>query len=181
MSADVSALADRIRRLEDRAEIAELVARYGIAVDDHDLRALVELFTADGVFNGHALGTSAGADAVAGYFEERWKQYGATFHYNHPGTLSFDGPDSATGVVPGHAEVAFQGRAVWAAFRYEDDYARVDGRWRFRSRRVRFFYVMPLDELPDKLATNERRRWPGTEPEPADLPTCEVVEARGVL
>ena len=30
----------RLRRLEDRAELAELIARYALAVDDRDLEAI---------------------------------------------------------------------------------------------------------------------------------------------
>jgi 3-phenylpropionate/cinnamic acid dioxygenase small subunit len=40
----------RLRRLEDRSELRELVARYAIAIDDRDIDAIAELFTADGSF-----------------------------------------------------------------------------------------------------------------------------------
>jgi hypothetical protein len=160
----------RVRRLEDRQELADLIARYGVAVDDRDGPRLLELFAPDGVFEGHSLGDSDGPDAVLGYFRERWKDYGATFHYTHTQTVEFGAdPDVATGLVTGHAEIAYKGRAVWTAFRYHDDYTRVEGAWRFRGRRVRFLYAMPLDELPTHLASAERKRWPGTEPSAQDL------------
>lgn len=47
----------RLRRLEDRAEIADLLARYGPAVDSGVGEELTELWTADGEYR-------IGADAV---------------------------------------------------------------------------------------------------------------------
>ena len=38
------------------------------------------------------------------------------------------------------------------------------------SRRALQLYAAPLAELPDVLAGTLRRRWPGTEPAPADIP-----------
>ena len=37
----------RIRRLEDRFEINELIARYGLVMDNRDRAAMPALFTAD--------------------------------------------------------------------------------------------------------------------------------------
>ena len=42
-------LGPRVRRLEDRFEIQDLVARYYNAVDDRDIELVGELFCADGV------------------------------------------------------------------------------------------------------------------------------------
>ena len=38
-------LADRIRRLEDRAEITELAVRYCLAIDDSDYAGMVDMYT----------------------------------------------------------------------------------------------------------------------------------------
>ena len=37
----------RIRRLEDRVEIGELIARYGLVMDDRDIDGMPALFTPD--------------------------------------------------------------------------------------------------------------------------------------
>src|SRR5688572_15068977 len=39
----------RIRRLQDRAEIGELVGRYCLVMDDRDMTGMTELFTSDAV------------------------------------------------------------------------------------------------------------------------------------
>ena len=51
----VEDVARRLRRLEDRAAIHDLVARYALAVDDHDYAALQGMYAADAVFR-HAEG-----------------------------------------------------------------------------------------------------------------------------
>ena len=44
-------LAARVRHLEDRAEIEELIARYAVAVDDRDFDTLTDMFTNDAIFH----------------------------------------------------------------------------------------------------------------------------------
>lgn len=162
-------LARRTALLEDRVELQELVAVYGRLIDDRDLAGLAELYTSDAVFDSTA-GPVSGRDAVLDYYRGQLDRYGMTYHYPHSHTITFTGPDSATGVVSAHAELAIGETAFVVALRYLDEYRREGGRWRFRERRARQLYAAPLADLPDVLGTGLRRRWPGTEPAPADLP-----------
>lgn len=180
MTDDLAALDRRIRLLEDRLELSDLVARYGVCVDDHDLDGLADLYADDAVFDGHALGSSQGKEAVLGYFRTRWADYGVGFHYTHTQTVDFHGPDEASGCVTGHVELSFRGTAMRGAYRYDDSYVRERGRWRFRERRVRFFYMMPMEDLPRYLDDPLRRRWPGSPPAPAELPETTEAHRRWV-
>ena len=59
----MSDLETRLRRLEDRAEIHELLARYANACDDRDMVALADCFSADFEFDsvaGHVVGLLEG-------------------------------------------------------------------------------------------------------------------------
>ncbi|GJF01287.1 nuclear transport factor 2 family protein [Pseudonocardia sp. D17] len=159
----------RIRRLEDRAELGELVARYGRLLDDRDVDGLAALYTADAVFDSTD-GPMTGRDAVMDYYRRQLDRYGMTYHYPHSHTIEFTGPDDATGVVSAHAELAILPTPFVVALRYLDVYRREDGCWRFVSRRALQLYAAPLAELPDVLAGTLRRRWPGTEPATADIP-----------
>ena len=40
----------------------------------------------------------------------------------------------------------------------------------FQERDIRFRYVLPFDEVANGLADSLRVRWPGVEPQAADLP-----------
>jgi uncharacterized protein (TIGR02246 family) len=163
----------RLQRVEDRIELSDLVARYGVAVDDRDEATLRELFARDATFTG-VRGETRGRDAVVAYYLERFRTFGPSFHVPHSQTVTFDGDDAATGVVSAHAELAGADGAFWVALRYLDVYVREDGAWRFASRAIRQLYALPLRELADHLGAPDRVRWPGTDPRAADLPTWDA-------
>ena len=165
MTTDLEA---RIRNLEDRVELGDLIARYGRYVDDRDYEALGTLYSHDAVFDTVG-GPKTGHQAVLDYYRERLALFGPTYHYPHTQEITFTSADQAEGLVCAHAELAIDGEAVWVAIRYDDRYVREDGRWLFRERAVNFLYVMRLSELPHTMGHELRKRWPGTDPEPADL------------
>lgn len=162
-------LESRITQLEDRAELQELVAVYGRRIDDRDIEGIADLYTADAVFDSTD-GPISGRGPVLDYYRRQLDRYGMTYHYPHSHTIEFTGPDTATGVVSAHAELAIGPTPFVVALRYVDSYRREEGRWRFVSRRALQLYAAPLAELPDVLAGRLRKRWPGTEPIEADIP-----------
>lgn len=163
-------LAVRVRRLEDRQQLSDLVTRYCIAVDDRDLDSLVPLFSSDG-YMGHASGSAGGRghDGIRTYYEERLRGVGMCFHYPHAQLVEFAGDDEATGVVLAHAEMSVGGALITGGIRYHDSYVREAGSWRFRERSLRFFYLMDATELPAAAGRTDRKRWPGP-PEASELP-----------
>jgi uncharacterized protein (TIGR02246 family) len=62
----VAELTERVRALEDRAEIAQLVAQYGPAVDSGSGEAAAELWTRDGVFDVVGHFTMRGHEDISG-------------------------------------------------------------------------------------------------------------------
>lgn len=171
MSAEPRTLEARVRRLEDRAELRELVARYGIAIDDRDIGGLTELFTADGRFRSQdGVMDANGRDAVLQQFRGRFAALKATNHIAHDQILTFtDTVDSATGLVTSHAEVWRNGCALITALRYRDTYRREQGRWRFADRLLSFLYYMPVAEYAQGLGSRLRMRAYGDQ-RPADYP-----------
>lgn len=168
----------RLRRLEDRQELSDLIARYGPAVDDRDGAAIAELFAEDSVFDTVA-GVMRGRDQVVAYYLERLSQFGVSFHYPHTQTVEFDGDDRAHGLVTAHAEMASGNEAFWVALRYHDEYVREDGRWRFAVRRVQQLYALPLRELMQEMGSPHLLRWPGTAPAAAPLPPAGALTVSG--
>jgi uncharacterized protein (TIGR02246 family) len=159
----------RVRRIEDRIEIGELVHRYAVAVDDRDMATLAACYTTDAVFDSVG-GRTVGRDAITEYYAGRFRLMGPTRHLPVSTVIDFAGEDEATGQVLAHAELGMGGRTIFSALRYDDQYRREDGRWRFRERRIEQLYAMPLAELTTGLAESRRKRWPGTEPAEADIP-----------
>lgn len=159
----------RLRRVEDRIELSDLVAIYGRVVDDRDVEGLRQLYTEDAVFD-TVMGRIEGRDEVVDYYLERFRIFGPSFHIPHSQTVEFQGDDEATGIVTAHAELGREDGTFWVALRYLDHYVREDGRWRFRERKVQQLYAMPLRELLDDLIATDRKRWPHGPPDTADIP-----------
>lgn len=165
-------LATRIRRLEDREAIRELVGRYGYLIDNRDLDGIAELFCADAVLESQdGIMDARGRATIIELYKGRYAALGPTFHYTHDHAIALDGsdPDAATGIIASHAEVMRNGEAMLAAIRYFDDYRREDGRWRFARRRLAFFYYTPAAQYIDTMTSPLRQRAYGDQ-RPADWP-----------
>ncbi len=144
----------RIRRLEDRTEIGELIARYGLVMDDRDIAGMPALFTPD--VEVHSLDgamNASGRDAAVELFRRQLAAIGPSNHVTHDRIITFDDArtDHATGVVLSHAELSRSGVAMVAAIRYNDVYRRDAGAWRFRERIIGFMYFVDAAEYADAL------------------------------
>lgn len=168
LSQEIAELRARVQHLEDRDELRALVARYGRAVDDRDWESLADQYTPDAIFDS-AAGRSIGTDAIIEYYKERTKAYVASYHYPHSQEITFVDNDTATGLVCAHAELTIEDETVFVALRYNDDYRRVDGRWCFHERNTCLLYVLKLSELPTGFADRMRIRWPGIDPQVAQM------------
>jgi ketosteroid isomerase-like protein len=159
---DFPTLEDRIRRLEDRAAIGELIARYGLVMDNRDAAALPELFTPDVVVTSAGGGMRAvGRDAVVELFLARFQVLGPSNHVTHDRIITFDAanPDRARGLVLSHAEMRVSGTPTVAALRYVDAYRRDAGRWRFAERELHFMYYAPAAGYAANFAAPAVRDW----------------------
>jgi ketosteroid isomerase-like protein len=169
---DLQTPEQRLRRLEDREAIRELIARYGFAVDDRDIAAIAACFARDGAFRSIDGELNAqGRDAVIAQFHGRFAVLGPSNHFTHDAIFEFDdgNPDRATGLVNSHAEVVRNGQAMWASMRYRDEYVREQGHWRFRDRLLAFFYYLSPGDYARLLEQPMRNR-AYAEPRPADVP-----------
>ena len=171
MSEHTLSMEARLRRLEDRSELRELVARYAVAIDDRDIGIIADLFTADGAFRSRdGVMNAQGREAVVTQFRGRFAALRISNHFSHDHILAFGPhPDEATGLVTAHAEVWRNGRALIAALRYQDTYRREAHRWRIRDRLLSFLYYLPVEEYAQGLGERLRMRAYGDQ-RPADFP-----------
>jgi ketosteroid isomerase-like protein len=166
---DLSAMQAQLRRLTDRAELQDLVNRYAMAVDDHDLAAVAGMYTADGRFIRRGR-TAAGREEVLRSLERSMRRYGPTIHTAHTLVISWEDEDNASGAATGHAELALRGDLILAAYRYRDRYRREPAGWRFARRELRFIYGLRAADLPTAFSDELRLRWPDEPRTAADLP-----------
>jgi uncharacterized protein (TIGR02246 family) len=168
LQGDIATLAAALNEIRDREAIRALVALYSMARDDNDLETLVPFFADDGIFEIGGLQVAGRAD-LRTFYAGNMKKYRTSLHVTHTHVIDHQG-DHAEGIVTGHAELAFAGTLMMAAYRYRDDYVRVDDRWVFGHRRLAFMYTVPVDELATSFTDELRIRWPGREPVSADIP-----------
>ncbi|MES2976895.1 MAG: nuclear transport factor 2 family protein [Pseudomonadota bacterium] len=169
---DKHELLRRIEQLEARHHIAELVSSYARACDEHDVATLANIFTEDGVIESPSkLLEARGREGIRATFTARYKNRGPSYHWTHDHVVRFDAddPNRATGLVLGHAETSPNGESSLAAMRYEDTYQRVDGRWLFARRVLKFFYYVPARDYAGVMASSQRLTVGGNRL-PADYP-----------
>lgn len=162
---DINELARLVRRVDDRQQLAELISRYGMAVDDRDFDTVGRLFATDGEFHG-----VKGRQTVVDYYRGRAATFSTSYHYAHTWHFDFESDTRASGVVNAHAELCIGGRTFRLALRYLDTYVKGAEGWMFQSRTLKFRYALPFDEMAKGLDEPMRVRWPGVAPQAADLP-----------
>ncbi|MPY48154.1 nuclear transport factor 2 family protein [Streptomyces acidicola] len=167
----MSDLDSRIRRLEDRAAIEDLVIRYFLAADDNDLETLGSTFAPDAEFlMGGGFSGGSDRESIVRFIKEDRATMGVTVHTQNFTLLTFHDDDHADGVVGAHLELARGGTTVYGAVRYLDDYVRADAGWQIKRRELAVLHVGPWEDVATSLTAELRSRWPGQKPVSADLP-----------
>lgn len=159
----------RLRRLEDRAELHDLVVRYYIAADDDDYEALASVFAADAEFVAGGFSGGTSRDEVVDFIRQDRKNMGTTIHTPDYTLITFEGEDAATGITGAHLELSRGGSTLFGAVRYLDEFVRRDGRWQIRRKEMRAIHVGTWDQVRDSLTTDRPVRWPGADPGPSDV------------
>src|SRR3954468_19567584 len=165
-----------VQRLADRFEIENLLARYSMARDDRDLPALLATF-ADGAEFVRTEAALRGLPEIEAMFRRSFDRFGLTLHTVHLPAIDVLGPDSATGLVNGHAELVVDGTLFLAAYRYADRYRKAGERWTFARRHLGFLYAVPADRYAEALADPRPIQWPGAPPREGDYPSRPHPEA----
>lgn len=122
----------RLRALEDREAIRELIAGYGPLADSGDSEGIAALWTEGGGYGVGGMGTVRGREAIAGLIAgetHRGLMADGCAHLLGPVAIDIDGDRALArghSVVFRHTENGFEACRV-AANRW--DLTRVDGRW----------------------------------------------------
>ena len=124
----------RLQRLLDENDIRNLTSRYCLYIWTRDIR-VVELYSEDGEFGTSGPGHEAVRATYARIFDRPANILGLPYIHNH--VIEFDGPDRARGFCALDLRRATpEGKAAFSASYYDDEYVRMDGVWKFRSRQA---------------------------------------------
>lgn len=161
---------ERIRRLEDRAEINDLVVAYFLAADGDDLAGVAASFTEAATFSSSGAVSASGRDGIVDFIRGARGHMGLTVHTPHYVQITFDGPDAADGLVGAHLELVLGGETLFGAVRYVDRYVRGPEGWRIDARDMRTIYIAPWADVGDALKSATPVRWTGAPAGPTDYP-----------
>ena len=123
--------------IDDRLALQDLSAQYARAVDRRDFAAFCALFTADGVLCGPGYSMEAHTEIENGI--RLIERYESTQHCVHNQLVDVRG-DAASGETYCVARHVYESdgvkRKLDMGVRYQDEYRRVSGAWRFQRREL---------------------------------------------
>jgi len=133
-----------LRELTDREAIRDLARRYAHHVWRKEVPEAIGLFTDDGEMDTGDAPVIRGREALIASYERMLGD--AEFHpFVHNHVIDVRG-DTATGTCYLDLRASQAGRSMIGAGYYDDRYVRVDGTWKFRSRKLTLCYLVPLRE-----------------------------------
>ena len=148
MGVDLAGLERRLRVLEDIEAIKRLKYRYADACDrGYDDDTLADCFTEDAVWDGGLFGRHEGREAIREFFRGVSSDIPFAIHYMMNPIISVDG-DEASGQWYLFQTCTFAdgNTAIWGAARYDEQYRRVDGEWKFSRLNLISSFWTPFDE-----------------------------------
>lgn len=123
---------------EEKFAIQELIARYNHAIDFGNYEAWVECFAEDGVFEGSA-GRFAGR-AELRQFTEQFKTMRANLpNVRHCVMNTVTEVEGDTAISSSYLQLITTGKEgtkILFTGRYDDKLVKIDGKWRFKERKV---------------------------------------------
>ncbi len=135
---DITELEKRVTRIEDIEAIKQLKARYCEICDDaHNPDRVTSVFVEDGIWESEDFGKAEGHEAIRELFRGFQKTFSFSQHNITNPIIEVDG-DRAKGVwyIMGPWTFAENNEEKWMALRYDDDYVKVNGEWKYQHLRV---------------------------------------------
>ena len=157
----------RLERLEIRAEVTELLARYCRALDTRDQQLYATVFASDVRFRRTADGTEdRGRDALWEYLMAILAPMGPTLHTTTNSLeIGLDEDGRITSEHVGFAEHAVGDELVEAALTYRHTYARdAGGGLRITYRAIEPWYFARASDLHRHYGSRRAFWWQGTPP-----------------
>ncbi len=135
---DMTRIDQRITRLEDIEAIKQLKARYCHICDDaHNPDSVTGVFAEDGIWESADFGKAQGHAEIRELFRGFQKTFSFSQHNIMNPVIEVDG-NRATGIwyIMGPWTYAETKEEKWFALRYDDDYVKVNGVWKYQHLRV---------------------------------------------
>lgn len=160
LEARIRDLEARVQELNDREAIRELRFRYHECINDGPVTDIPGLFSEDGELDFGHLGKARGREQIKAFFSglvssgsgsqsapEAPRRRGLyrvrQFIHNH--VVHLHG-GRADGFAYLEAKPVYNGESYVVAARYDDEYVKRNGGWKFSSMKLRPYFMVPLSE-----------------------------------
>ncbi len=141
----VKQLEAKVQELSDREAIRELRCYYHEYINTAKLSDIIGLFIEDGEFDFAHLGKGQGRAAQKKFFEGLANYLSTVKQFIHNQVIEVHG-DTATGFSYLEAKPVYKGESYLVAGRYDDEYVRQDGQWKFKKMKFTPYFMVPLKE-----------------------------------
>jgi len=140
----------RIRVLEDIEEVKRLMATYIYLIDDSQWDDVADLFADNARAEYGMLGSYDGKEAIATFFKEVVSKAWSWAVHQLLNPLVIVEGERAMGrwyIFCAATMPSPEGdRAMWIQGRYDNEFIKVGGRWKFSLLRLVFNFITPYDE-----------------------------------
>ncbi|MBV1906717.1 MAG: nuclear transport factor 2 family protein [Pseudomonadales bacterium] len=133
-----------LQELLDREAIRDLPNRYCHCVWQKDVPGIVDLFTADGWIKMGRKPVSGHPALLTLYEKALGDLVPRPFIHNH--VIELENADTAKGTCYVEIRGVQDDKSVVGAGYYDDEYRKVDGKWKIHSRDVTMHFMVPLED-----------------------------------
>lgn len=157
LEARIAELEAMVRQLNDREALRDLRYRYHEYINEGKFAEIVDLFTEDGELEFGPLGSAKGHDGIRGFFKRlgpapsgtgsssKGPHFSYVKQYIHNHVLEIN-DDRAKGFSYLEARPVINGEAHMVAGRYDDEYVKSGGQWRFTRMIFTVHFIAPFKE-----------------------------------
>lgn len=145
LEARLAALEARVQELTDREAIRSLRFRYHECINSEKLEFIPELFVERGVLDFGYFGRAEGRTQISRFFDRTGSPLTFVRQFMHNHSIEVIG-DRGTGYAFLEAKTISAGEAHFVAARYDDEYCRIDGEWKFQKMSLEPYFTVPFSE-----------------------------------
>ena len=145
MEERIKKLEAKVQELTDREDIRALRYRYHECINEGKLAEIPDLFTDDGDLDFGYLGKARGRADLTKFFAgvSQLLSFVKQFVHNH--VVEVQG-NRGTGFSYLEAKTISKGEAYLVAARYNDEYVKQNGQWKFKKMHLTPYFTVPLKE-----------------------------------
>lgn len=154
LEARIRELEARVQELNDREAIRDLRFRYHQCINDAKMEEIPDLFSEDGELEFGHLGKAKGRDQIKAFFsglgssgsgQPRRRGLYRVRQFIHNHVVHLHG-ERGEGFSYLEAKPVYNGESYVVAARYDDEYVKHNGQWKFSSMKLHPYFMVPLSE-----------------------------------